>query len=274
MRDEVRMERLIESERPTHIVHTAAITPDVERERRDSRLIVETNELSVLTLLSAAAHHGVERFVYLSSAAVYAGAGLDRAVDETAPLCEPCGLYAVTNLGGEQLCRWAASRLGIDTLSVRLGPVYGQFERVSRSRPNVSAVCRGVELALAGEPLRCHVPHLSQDWIHGDDVARGIGLLLAAPSLPHHVYNLAGPSVRMSRLLQVIGDAIPHTRVEWVDAPDQANVPAPSASARGPLDSRRLEVDTGFQPMFTIASGIQQYMADLTNRPGSVETRG
>lgn len=266
VRDDEQLERVLQSERPTHVVHAAALTPNRAQERTDSRRIVETNELSTLTLLVAAVRHHVTRFLYVSSAAVYASGDAERPLDEEAPLCDPCGLYAVTKLGGERLCRWASQTLAIDVRAVRLGPVYGPFERSSASRPNVSAVCLAAHLALAGEPLRCNAPHARQDWIHGDDAARAVGSLLTTPLLRHDVYNLAGPSVRMDRLFAVIGDAIPHTRVEWVAAPEQANVPVRTDQARGPLDWHRLVEDTGFRPRFTIESGVRHYVTCVSHR--------
>jgi nucleoside-diphosphate-sugar epimerase len=52
---------------PSHIVHTAAITPTVEMERSMGPAIVEANVMGVVNVLEAAARGGARRLVYISS---------------------------------------------------------------------------------------------------------------------------------------------------------------------------------------------------------------
>jgi UDP-glucose 4-epimerase/UDP-glucuronate 4-epimerase len=147
----------------------------------------------------------------------------------------------------------------LDTRVVRLGPVYGPFERPTGSRRTMSAVHIALELALAGQPLRCLAPQHSRDWIHGRDAARAMIALLRSATLSHGVYNLGGEAIAMERLLRAVAAAVPGSTVEWVDRPEAANVPSnrdPDAFRN--MDTGRLRRDVGFQQSIGIDEGIRE----------------
>lgn len=261
--------RLMATHRPSLVVHAAAVTPDADTERVRADRVVATNVAGTAAVLTAAARHGVERVVVFSSAAVYGPAESTEPVEEDSALCSACSLYAVTKLASEHLCRWARQQLGVDVRSLRLGPVYGAFERPTRSRTTMSLVYQAVHLALAGTPLRSNAPAAIRDWIHGRDVASAVAALAATPALRHDVYNLAGPAVTVAELLDIVAAVLPGTQVQWVDSPAAANLPIPTTAIRGPLSTRRLQQDTGFRPAITIERGIRAYVAALRAAGGA-----
>lgn len=264
VRDQAFMERILAGSAAHAIIHAAAITPSVEKERAQPEVIFETNEASTLSLLLLAYRFGLQRFLFLSSAAVYAGSDSHDPLDEHAPLRTDGGLYALTKLASERLCRWATARYGLDTRIVRIGPVYGPFERPTASRENMTAVYRALNAALRGEILRCNNPAFVQDWIYGADTGRALSLLVESTDLRHDTYNLAGEPISMDRLLEGVVASLPSTRIEWVATAAEANVPVAGPAQRGPLDTQRLQQDTGYQPAFTIESGIAAYHEWLT----------
>lgn len=271
------VERAFAEHRPTHVVHAAAVTPDRRTETEEGRRVLETNELGTLAVLLAAARHGVERVVSVGSSAVYAGAEPGALLTEAAPLCAECGLYALSKIGAERLCDWARGRFDLDTRTVRLGPVYGPFERPTASRRAMSTVHAAIRLALAGEPLRAPAAAAERrrDWIHGQDAARAMIALLAAPAPSHHVYNLSGAAVTTERLLAAVAAAVPGTRIEWVGDRDRANVPAPGAAAAGRnLDCRRLRDDLGVRPPIGIEAGVRDAVARFVAPDGARGGKG
>ena len=258
--DERAVAALFATHRPEGVIQMAAMTPmDAATERGQVRQIVGTNVTGALNVLLASAEHGVGRVVFLSSSSVYAPNG-GTLLTEASPTREDGGLYPLTKLAGEQLCRWVTVNHGLDTRAVRLGPVYGPWERPTASRRKMSSVWEAVHEAMAGRPLRCNNPGLARDWIHAADAAAGLVALLDAPSLSHDRYNLAGASVTMERTLAAVAAAVPGTKIEWVAGPEAANVPIPDAPTRGPLDSSRLTADTGWTPRYDIEAGMRQYV--------------
>jgi len=97
VRDKEAMRRLISDEKINVIVHTAAALPLWKREE-----IYSTNVGGLRTTLEVAEECGVERFVFISSTAVYG-------VPEKHPLVESdpvdgVGAYGETKILGEQIC--------------------------------------------------------------------------------------------------------------------------------------------------------------------------
>ena len=268
--DPVQVDEVLDRYRPTLVVHAAAATPDRRIEREQAARVLCTNELGTLHVLLAAARCGVRRVVYVSSTAVYAGGDPAALLDEDAELSDPGGLYAVSKLGSERLCRWATQQFGLDTRSVRVGPVYGPFERPTASRPAMSIVLEAIRLALAGEPLRCAAPSFARDFIHGHDTARAILGLLDARALSHSVYNLAGERVTMERLLPAVVAAVPGTEVAWVDSPEEANIPGVVAGAPSRIvDTGRLRAAVGFTETFAIEDGVRDVVSWLRRPSGT-----
>ena len=81
--------------------------------------IYRTNVVGTLTALEAARNYGVERFVYMSSGAVYGNVSLETVPEET-PLHSESP-YGATKVACEELVR----NYGLDSVSLRIGFVYG-----------------------------------------------------------------------------------------------------------------------------------------------------
>lgn len=105
-----------------YVFHAAALVESCNPNIDDS-LFHETNVTGTLNLLMASHRSNVERFIYLSSAAVY-GEPEHTPVSEEART-EPTSLYGVSKLIGEKYCRSFNSIHGLRTISLRLFNVYG-----------------------------------------------------------------------------------------------------------------------------------------------------
>jgi UDP-glucose 4-epimerase len=253
---------------PTHVVHAAATTPSPEQEREEPWPIVVTNELSTLAVLTACAHHVVQRVIYISSAAVYDSTVKPRPLhtDETAPLIDGGSLYAITKIASERLCGWARSRYGIDVRIVRPTNVYGPYERPTTSRQTMSSVYLALHLAIQGTPLTANGRSVIRGWVHVTDVARAVVDLLTAPRLHHHTYNVTGEAVKTEQVLNAVVAAVPGTTVGWVESASNANVPLFSDLVPAPLSIERLQADIEFKPQFSVVEGIDAYANWLRSR--------
>jgi nucleoside-diphosphate-sugar epimerase len=261
IRDEATIARLFDEHQPTHVVHAAAITPNLEMERENPRQILDVNTASTISLLQAAARHGVERFIYFSSVSVYERRNAPSEVfDEDGPLHRGDRMYPLSKIAAERLCHWAVEHYGLDVRIVRPGNVYGPYERPTFARHVMSSACLGTHLALRGETLRPNARHVSQNWVHAGDVAKGVRLLLTTPQLEHDTFNLAGEPVPQERLINAIVAAVPGTQVEWASSLAEANIPLAEDQAQIAFDNSRIWRETGFEPTYRIETGIEQYV--------------
>lgn len=226
-----------------------------------TRTIIDANLMGTVNVLEAARLTGVRRVVYISSAAVYGE------TDEAVPITEDFpvrvqGLYAIAKDASEKLCAAYQVIHGLDTISLRVGWVYGPLERpMKESRYSMSLVCQFVRLALAGTTIRLvHLDHV-RDWIHADDVGRAVLILLEQARLGAPVYNLSGGIGYSHRdLLDTLRGIIPLEYGQVTD-PAEANVP-PQATRwrRGPMSTARFRSDTPYRPRFTLEEGLRDYV--------------
>lgn len=98
VRDEAAMEKLIKDNKINTIVHTAAALPLCTKEE-----IFSTNVDGLRTTLEVARRNKVEKFVFISSTAVY-GVPEKHPIEENDPLVG-VGNYGIAKIQGESVCR-------------------------------------------------------------------------------------------------------------------------------------------------------------------------
>jgi nucleoside-diphosphate-sugar epimerase len=257
--DEQQLREAVDQFDVSQIVHTAAITPSPEAERNRAEFILSVNILGTSNVLDVARDTGVERVVYTSSGAVYKNNSELEAIDEYDGL-DLNGLYPISKHSSEELCRYYDNRFGVSTVNARLGWIYGHMERPLSSRTSMSEVFNAMTAAIEGETLQTNDPRRYRDWTHGQDVARGVRLLLETDELGEPTYNLtAGRGHPVSEVLDCITEMVDSTAVEQVVNRSDANVPVSTGGRRGPLGIDRLQRDTGFEPAFSLQDGLRDY---------------
>lgn len=136
-------------------------------------------------LCEACKRAGVERFIHVSSIAVY-GRPRTRPVREDHPL-QPNNLYALTKIRGEEVALGYHQAHGLPVLAVRPAGIYGPRSRYGQVHlfalmSLLQARGRKTLPAFRGGPAMHHV--------HVEDVARAIELLLRAPVSFGEAYNV------------------------------------------------------------------------------------
>lgn len=105
------------------VFHLAGRAHDLS-ERRDTGAHSAVTLAGTRQLLDAAGRRGVERFVFVSSLAVYGPSGGDDVRDETS-LCHPTSPYGRAKLDAERAVFEAGSRFGMHVVCLRPALVYG-----------------------------------------------------------------------------------------------------------------------------------------------------
>ena len=197
---------------------------------------------------NAARNYGVDRYVYISSGAVYGNVHYD-VVDETIPLHAE-NPYGATKVACEELVR----NYGLDSVSLRVGFVYGPG-RVNECPVNMILST----LLKEGKVDWDHGSDQMLDFIYIEDCVEAIAKISLADHNPHAEYNIGG------------GEVIPYTRII-----DKARKLFPTAPIHvgpgdlgydnlGALSVQRAFEDFGWKPRFSIEQGMEQYMNWLKN---------
>ena len=248
----------------THIVHGATVTPlsrgtaaeaRREPEAESPAKIVDVNVMGTVALLEwARTRSSLERFIYVSSGAVYKHHGPDRPGE---PLPEdgyvmPRRLYGISKLASELITERYGDLFGLSTASVRPSSVYGPMDRVTSSRNFRHVPNRIAHMALDGiKRVRVNTLDAVGDYIHVEDLARAIVALLRASQLRYSAYNIAcGQTATVGDLVGWAAEKCPGFSAEVV-SPEHADIlqdPHLRDGMWGAYDLARISNETGWRP--------------------------
>ena len=269
------LERVAADHKITKIVHAAATTPRSLRtyqpsggtsnanplEKEQSRAVVDINAVGTVNLLDLACSLPLDRFIYISSGAVY-GASADPAEPVREDhVINPSSLYVITKYAGELLTRRYGEIHGFSTATVRVTFAYGPIERVTGHRAVVSVLYEWTGNLVREEPIVVGDRSLGRDYTYMKDIGAGVCTVLDASSLPHDLYNMSpGRWTTLEEIIQALQAIRPSLKV--IDDPEKAHdirAYAPG-SVHGALDVSRLKDDFGFSASFDIAAGLRDYV--------------
>ena len=149
------------------ICHCAAYVPEDHRNPGAAERCMQVNAIGTLNLLLFAEEHGVARFVYSSTAAVYSPSseGLITESYPTYPF-HKATVYAASKLAGELFVEHHRQTRGLEAVSLRYSSVYGPDMRARE------VVAHFMVRAAAGMSLEVLDGGIaSADFVYGDDVA-------------------------------------------------------------------------------------------------------
>ena len=185
------------------------------------------------------------RFLFLSSAAIY-GNPVSLPVQEThAPA--PLSPYGFHKWQCEQLCAEFSTIYGLSTASVRIFSAYGTGLR----RQVVWDLCAK---ALSAPALQLQgTGRESRDFIHANDVARGLHAVATGAPMQGEIYNLAsGTEVAIGDLAALVLKAL------RLDKPLEFDGVLPAGNPRNwRADISRIAA-LGFRPEVSFESGLAE----------------
>jgi nucleoside-diphosphate-sugar epimerase len=174
----------------TSIISAAAITPRVDRERREPEQILAVNLGGVVNALEVARElPEFRRFVQISSCAVFGNVPGVTKLDEDSP-ANSTNLYGITKLAGERVALRYGDLFGMDVIAVRPSNVYGPMERFTPGYAGATELREMLRIHFTGEPIKVTSLDASyRDWTFAEDVAEGIERAWSVVGpLPHRVY--------------------------------------------------------------------------------------
>jgi len=175
------------------IIHTAAQI-SVDRSTQDPLFDAENNINGTINLLEAARSGAVERFVYLSSAAVF-GEPVQLPIDELHPQ-NPLSPYGVSKLSGEKYCMAYHSTYGLPTVCTRLFNIYSP--RQNPNNPYSGVISKFIYRVGAGEsPVIFGDGSQTRDFVSVHDVVDMITIVMEEDDVIGEVYNV-GTGTMMS----------------------------------------------------------------------------
>lgn len=232
------------------ICHCAAYVPEDHRNPDAAERCMQVNAIGTLNLLLFAEERGVARFVYSSTAVVYAPSfeGLITESHLTYP-CHKATVYAASKLAGELFVEHYRQTRGLQAVSLRYGSVYGPG---MRSR---EVVARFMARAATGMPIEVLDGGIaSADFVYVDDVAWTIMRALSEGN--SEIYNVgSGRSTTILELAHSVAEVYHDHAVQVHVLPPQANYRVSPAVA---LDITKARMAWGFRPK-PLKMGLRTY---------------
>jgi UDP-glucuronate 4-epimerase len=243
---------LLRSHAVDTVIHCGAISgPMVAAD--DPHRVVEVNVGGTLNLAEAARLAGVARFLALSSTSVYGLQATLNPVTEDAPL-NATDVYGASKIAMEAVLRAYRYDLGLPTIVLRIASVYGPGRTTDcfiRDLIRSAADGAAINVFDAGGFRR--------QFVHIDDVTRGIVQSISAASWSDFAYNIGGGEWLTERELAALAARIlPRLEI--------AATPAPARCIdgyMGSLDFSRASAAFGYAPLTDISQGIASYSAHL-----------
>lgn len=200
----------------------------------------------LISVLEAARHAKVKRFVYVSSSMVYGDFAND--VSEVAE-CNPQGQYGIMKYMGEKLVEDYARRYGFEYVIVRPSAVYGELDVEDR------VVSKFILGAMRGETLNVRGANEILDFTYVEDAANGIVLAATAPEAANNIYNITRSSKHMYTLLDAAKLAVSIAKNGSIAVMDR-DLEFPQ---RGRLNIARAQTDLGYDPKVNVEEGFVRY---------------
>ncbi len=185
------------------VVHLAAIC--LNKSISDPTESSDVNLMGTQNVLEAAAAHGVNRFVFASSASVY-GNPTSLPMTEADKL-EPITPYCIAKLASEQLLSFYGTRTGMSWAALRFFNVYGPGQPVDAYYTSV--IVSFLRRLMAGEaPVIDGSGEQSMDFVYVSDVARSVAMALDSSS-NGMVFNVGtGQQTSIKQLALLLIDAL------------------------------------------------------------------
>ncbi|MET0620374.1 MAG: NAD-dependent epimerase/dehydratase family protein [Thermoanaerobaculia bacterium] len=173
-------------------------------------------------------------------------------VSEDTP-SDPRGIYEISQLSSEMICRTYTRIHGIRTVPLRLTNVYGPRAQMRHSQFGV--VNWFVRLALEGRPIPIFgTGRILRDFLYIDDCVAALVAAAASPAAVGEILNVGHD--RPSTFLEVaelLREIVPDTRIEFTEFTPERKAQEPGDFVSDITKIRRL---LGWEPKISLREGL------------------
>lgn len=182
------------------IFHLAAIV-NVPLSVEDPLLVNDVNVRGTLNLLKASVQENVQRFIYVSTCAVYGEASY-LPIDEEHPIM-PSSPYGISKSASEQYCKIFHKIHDLETTCLRFFNVYGPRQA---DGPYGGVITRFINGLRQGKPLTIYGDgEQTRDFVHVEDVVEACKLALGPQHCSGELVNIGtGKATTINELVEVV----------------------------------------------------------------------
>ncbi|HTU65480.1 MAG TPA: GDP-L-fucose synthase [Steroidobacteraceae bacterium] len=265
------VDRFFDEARPAAVILAAAKVGGILANSQKPADFIRENLQIQINVIDAAYRHGARKLVFLGSSCIYPRLALQPMREEyllTGELEPTNDAYALAKLAGIKMCQAYRAQYGFDAVSVLPTNLYGPRDNFSERDSHVipglirrmdDARERGAtsfEVWGSGTPRR--------EFLHADDFADAVAIVLEKYSDPAPVNIGTGEDVTIAELAALVRDVV------GLGAPLVFDTSKPDGTPRKLLDISKIRA-LGWQPRIALRDGLEQayswYRANVVNPP-------
>jgi len=243
--DVIFMNKIFLKYKPSVVIHLAALLADTCENNPVAATRVNIDATQNLIELSIT--HGVEKFVFMSSASVYHPDTPEPVKEEYAG--KPVSYYGVTKYTGELIGLWYARKGLIDFRALRPTVVFGPGRFKGPSAEYSSLI---IENALRGEKVIIKNPEDRVNYIYVRDTVDALVALMEAEKTPSRVYNAGGFVSKVIEFAELVRKYIPTLKYEIQ--------PQPTVRYPAVVDDSKIRSEIGWTPKYLYEKAIEDYI--------------
>jgi UDP-glucose 4-epimerase len=223
---------------------------------------IDINIKGTAAVLEACRRHNPDAVVVRSGTRGQYGPAVKLPVSEETP-SDPRGIYEISQLSAEMICRTYTRIHGIRTVPLRLTNVYGPRGQMKHSQFGV--VNWFVRLALEGRPVPVFGSgKILRDFLYVDDCVEALVRAAQEPRAVGEIINVGHdrPSTFLE-VAEILRGLVPGTRIEFTDFTPERKAQEPGDFVSDITKIRRL---LGWEPKVTLGEGLDRTVAFYRER--------
>jgi UDP-glucose 4-epimerase len=225
---------------------------------------IDINIKGTAALLEACRRHNPGAVVVRSGTRGQYGPAVRLPVSEDAP-SDPRGLYEISQLSAEMICRTYTRIHGVRTVPLRLTNVYGP--RAQMRHPHFGVVNWFVRLALDGGTIPIFgTGGILRDFLYVDDCVEALVRAAQEPAMIGEIVNVGND--RASTFLDVakiLQELVPGTSIEFTDFTPERKAQEPGDFVSDISKIRRL---LAWEPTVDLREGLSRTVQFYRERKG------
>ena len=261
VRDETEMARLVEGRdvvfhlaaQVSHVLSLANPYPDIDINIKGTAVVLE-----------ACRRRSPDALVVRSGTRGQYGPAVRLPVAEDAP-SDPRGIYEISQLSAEMICRTYTRIHGIRTLPLRLTNVYGP--RGQMKHPHFGVVNWFVRLALEGKPIPIFgTGRILRDFLYVDDCVDALLAAVREPKAVGEILNVGNDQASsFLDVAETLRDLVPGTEIVFTEFTPERRAQEPGDFVSDIAKIRRL---TGWSPRVELRDGLARTVEFYRDRRG------
>jgi UDP-glucose 4-epimerase len=223
---------------------------------------IDINIKGTAVVLEACRRRNPSALVVRSGTRGQYGPAVRLPVSEETP-SDPRGIYEISQLSSEMICRTYTRIHGIRTVPLRLTNVYGPRAQMRHSQFGV--VNWFVRLALEGRPIPIFGSgKILRDFLYVDDCVEALLAAACEPAAVGEILNVGHnrPSTFLE-VAEILRKLVPGTRIEFTDFTPERRAQEPGDFVSDITKIRRL---LGWEPSVPLREGLARTVAFYRER--------